>query len=206
MSAQVIGKVVDLWGIMPVLFFLNSCITLAYGLSMIPTEATAYLSALLYTCYVSFYSSQSYCFVSDTFSARHFGKIVGTIHLIAGFLSLLKIPMQNMVVNVFHSVYYYPCLIMLALCAFNFAVLLVLFWRKRKDPHPFWPAAARELARREAEEKEREKKAKRQQRRGGAASSGAKRSLVQERASAASSLNVLVKNAASDAVPAGTAA
>lgn len=189
---------------MPVLFFLNSCISLAYGLSMIPTVATAYVSALLYTCYVSFYSSQSYCFVSDTFSARHFGKIVGTIHLIAGFLSLLKIPMQNMVVNVFHSVYYYPCLIMLALCAFNFAVLLVLLWRKRKDPHPFWPAAARELARREAEAKQLEKEAKRKAKKHAVESAAAVRSpaLFEEPSSSAASLS----QKAAEAVPAGTVA
>ncbi|XP_026192109.1 uncharacterized protein LOC34618810 [Cyclospora cayetanensis] len=126
----VIGKVVDMVGIMPILFFLNTCIALAYG-------------------------SQSYCFVSDTFSSSHFGKIVGTIHLIAGFLSLLKIPMQKLVVDVFHSVYYYPCLIMLMLCGINYAVLLVLLCKKRANPHPFWPQAAREVARQEAEEKKR---------------------------------------------------
>ncbi|OEH77015.1 hypothetical protein cyc_01879 [Cyclospora cayetanensis] len=151
----VIGKVVDMVGIMPILFFLNTCIALAYGFSMIPALPTAYFSALLYICYVSFYSSQSYCFVSDTFSSSHFGKIVGTIHLIAGFLSLLKIPMQKLVVDVFHSVYYYPCLIMLMLCGINYAVLLVLLCKKRANPHPFWPQAAREVARQEAEEKKR---------------------------------------------------
>lgn len=155
LSLQLIGKVVDMVGIMPVLFFLNSCITLAYGFSMIPCLPTAYLSAILYICYVSFYSSQSYCFVSDTFSSAHFGKIVGTIHLIAGFLSLLKIPMQKLVVDVFNSVYYYPCLIMLALCGINFAVLFFLLWKKRSNPHPFWPHAAQEFARQEAQEKKR---------------------------------------------------
>lgn len=150
-----IGKVVDMVGIMPVLFFLNSCITLAYGFSMIPCLPTAYFSAILYICYVSFYSSQSYCFVSDTFSSAHFGKIVGTIHLIAGFLSLLKIPMQKLVVDVFDSVYYYPCLIMLVLCGINFLVLFFLLWKKRSNPHPFWPHAAQEFARQEAEEKKR---------------------------------------------------
>lgn len=150
---QLIGKVVDMVGIMPVLFFLNGCITLAYGFSMIPSLPTAYLSAILYICYVSFYSSQSYCFVSDTFSSAHFGKIVGTIHLVAGFLSLLKIPMQKLVVDVFNSVYYYPCLIMLALCGINFLVLSFLLWKKRKNPHPFWPHAAQEFARQESEER-----------------------------------------------------
>lgn len=151
----VIGKVVDMVGIMPVLFLLNACITLAYGFSMIPSLHTAYASALLYICYVSFYSSQSYCFVSDTFSSSHFGKIVGTIHLIAGFLSLLKIPMQKLVVEVFGSDYHYPSLIMLLFCGTNFVVLLVLWCKKRADPHPFWPQAAREMARQEVEEKKR---------------------------------------------------
>lgn len=150
-------------GIMPILFFLNTCITLAYGFSMIPCQPTAYMSALLYICYVSFYSSQSYCFVSDTFSSSHFGKIVGTIHLIAGFLSLLKIPMQKLVVEVFNSVYYYPCLIMLVLCGTNFVVLLVLLCKKRADPHPFWPQAARDMARQEAEEKKRRAQEKKEQ-------------------------------------------
>lgn len=151
----IIGKVVDMVGIMPVLFFLNTCITLAYGFSMIPSLPTAYMAALLYICYVSFYSSQSYCFVSDTFSSSHFGKIVGTIHLIAGFLSLLKIPMQKVVVDVFKSIYTYPCLIMMLFCGTNYVVLLVLWCKKRADPHPFWPQAAREMARQEAEEKKR---------------------------------------------------
>ncbi|KAL8424862.1 hypothetical protein Efla_001667 [Eimeria flavescens] len=160
----VIGKLVDMAGIMPILFLLNTCITLAYGFSMIPCVATAYVSALLYICYVSFYSSQSYCFVSDTFSSSHFGKIVGTIHLIAGFLSLLKIPMQQLVVHVFDSQYYYPCLIMLMLCGINYVVLLVLWWKKRKNPHPFWPQAAREMARQEAEGKRKLKLERAQQR------------------------------------------
>ncbi|KAL8453764.1 hypothetical protein Emed_000705 [Eimeria media] len=160
----VIGKLVDMVGIMPILFLLNSCITLAYGFSMIPCLGTAYVSALLYICYVSFYSSQSYCFVSDTFSSSHFGKIVGTIHLIAGFLSLLKIPMQQLVVHVFNSHYHYPCCIMLMLCGINYVVLLVLWCKKRKDPHPFWPQAAREMARQEAEEKQRLAQEKKQQR------------------------------------------
>ncbi|CDJ50539.1 hypothetical protein, conserved [Eimeria brunetti] len=159
----VIGKVVDMVGIMPILFFLNTCITLAYGCSMIPALPMAYFSALLYICYVSFYSSQSYCFVSDTFSSSHFGKIVGTIHLIAGFLSLLKIPMQKLVVDVFHSVYYYPCLIMLVLCGINFLVLLLLWCKKRADPHPFWPQAARDMAKQEAEEKRRVAQEKKEQ-------------------------------------------
>lgn len=159
----VIGKVVDMVGIMPILFFLNTCITLAYGFSMIPALPTAYFSALLYICYVSFYSSQSYCFVSDTFSSSHFGKIVGTIHLLAGFLSLLKIPMQKLVVEVFHSVYYYPCLIMLVLCGINFLVLLLLWCKKRADPHPFWPQAARDMAKLEAEEKRRAAQEKKEQ-------------------------------------------
>lgn len=164
-----LGKVVDLMGIMPVLLLLNTCITLAYAFSMIPSTGTAYLGALLYICYVSFYSSQSYCYVSDTFSSCHFGKLVGTIHMIAGLLSLLKIPMQSMVVHVFHSNYLYPCVFMLVFCGANFIVLIWLVFLKRKDPHPFWPqsardAAAAEIARRkELRLQEKQKKNRQQQ-------------------------------------------
>lgn len=152
-SPQVLGKVVDSFGIMPVLLVLNSFITLAYGFSMIGSLGAAYLSAVLYICYVSFYSSQSYCYVSDTFSANHFGKLVGIIHMIAGFLSLLKIPMQTLVVHVFDSKYLYPCLIMLGFCAANFVILGWLVYLKRKNPHPFWPKAACEAVEKENERK-----------------------------------------------------
>ncbi|PFH36557.1 hypothetical protein BESB_047490 [Besnoitia besnoiti] len=153
----VLGKVVDTVGIMPALLLLNSFITLAYGFSMIGSTGSAYVAALLYICYVSFYSSQSYCYVSDTFSSCHFGKLVGIIHMIAGFLSLLKIPMQTLVVHVFNSRYLYPCLIMLGFCMVNFCVLLWLVYLKRKDPHPYWPQSAREAV---EKEKERQKAAK----------------------------------------------
>lgn len=145
----VLGKLVDSFGIMPVLLVLNSFITLAYGFSMIGATGTAYVAALLYICYVSFYSSQSYCYVSDTFSSCHFGKLVGIIHMIAGFLSLLKIPMQSLVVNVFNSNYTYPCVILLGFCFCNYLILLWLFYLKKKNPHPYWPASAREAVEKE---------------------------------------------------------
>ncbi|KFG63029.1 putative transporter [Toxoplasma gondii RUB] len=162
----VLGKVVDTVGIMPALLLLNSFITLAYGFSMIDSTFTAYLAAILYICYVSFYSSQSYCYVSDTFSSCHFGKLVGIIHMIAGFLSLLKIPMQSLVVHVFHSEYLYPCLIMLGFCLCNFIVLFWLVYLKRKDPHPFWSKSARDAVKKEQERQDamkRERKEKRMQ-------------------------------------------
>eukprot|EP00922_Rhytidocystis_sp_ex-Travisia-forbesii_P010120 GHVS01014842.1.p1 GENE.GHVS01014842.1~~GHVS01014842.1.p1 ORF type:complete len:626 (+),score=84.50 GHVS01014842.1:245-1879(+) len=138
----VVGKMVDWWGIMVVMFVLNGCITIAYGFSMVNmagVEAFGYMAVILYTSYVSFYSSQLYCYVSDTFESRHFGKFVGITSMVAGLCGLLKKPLGQLARGAFHDNYYYPCIIMLGFCAINFAILVYLYIKKRRNPHPFWP-------------------------------------------------------------------
>ncbi|KFH12203.1 putative transporter [Toxoplasma gondii VAND] len=136
------GKLTDMYGITKVLIGLNTIITVVFVLTLIHTVATSYIAAVLIIVYVGFYSSQVYCFVSDTFAAAQFGRIVGTIFIVGGFSSLLKIPLQSMVVEVFHSVYTWPVIMMIGLCCFNYGILGVLLYFKRKNPHPFWPADA----------------------------------------------------------------
>eukprot|EP00922_Rhytidocystis_sp_ex-Travisia-forbesii_P022458 GHVS01032891.1.p1 GENE.GHVS01032891.1~~GHVS01032891.1.p1 ORF type:complete len:643 (+),score=124.32 GHVS01032891.1:168-1931(+) len=138
----VIGKMVDWWGIMVVMCVLNSCITVAYGFSMVSmagVEAAGYVAIVLYTAYVSFYSSQLYCYVSDTFEARHFGKFVGITSMVAGLCGLLKKPLGQLARDTFNNNYYYPAIIMLGICGINFGILIFLIFKKRRNPHPFWP-------------------------------------------------------------------
>ncbi|CBZ56012.1 conserved hypothetical protein [Neospora caninum Liverpool] len=134
------GKLTDMYGITKVLIGINTIITVVFVLTLVQTTVTAYIAAVLIIFYVGFYSSQVYCFVSDTFAAAQFGRIVGSIFMVGGFSSLLKIPLQSMVVDVFHSVYTWPVVMMMGLCCFNFGILGMLLYFKKKNPHPFWPA------------------------------------------------------------------
>lgn len=154
---QVYGKLTDMYGIMKVLLGINTLMVAVYGLALFKSTFASYLAAFLLILYVGFYSSQVYCYVSDTFGTKQFGRIVGTIFMIAGFCSLLKIPLQSMVVDVFDSVYTWPVVIMIGLCCFNYVVLGVLYYFKRKMPHPFWPKEATADAEARAEKKHRAK-------------------------------------------------
>ncbi|PFH38163.1 hypothetical protein BESB_005040 [Besnoitia besnoiti] len=141
-SCIIYGKLTDMYGITKVLLGLNTIITAVFGLALVQTRATAYIAAVLLIFYVGFYSSQVYCYVSDTFASAQFGRIVGAIFMIGGFCSLLKIPLQSMVVHVFHSKYTWPVVMMIGLCFVDYGVLGLLFYYKKKSPHPFWPTEA----------------------------------------------------------------
>ncbi|PHJ19329.1 transporter [Cystoisospora suis] len=159
-SCVVYGKLTDMYGIMKVLLGINTLMAAVYGLALFKTTVASYLAAFLLILYVGFYSSQVYCYVSDTFATKQFGRIVGTIFMIAGFCSLLKIPLQSMVVHVFDSVYTWPVVIMIGVCFLNYIVLGVLYYFKRKLPHPFWPKEATADAELREEKKSREKATK----------------------------------------------
>eukprot|EP00920_Eleutheroschizon_duboscqi_P008326 GHVT01019251.1.p1 GENE.GHVT01019251.1~~GHVT01019251.1.p1 ORF type:complete len:629 (-),score=62.27 GHVT01019251.1:1071-2957(-) len=85
-----IGKLIDTVTIMPVLILVNTSGVLCYVFTVTGSVACEYASAVCFTVYLSVFTSQVYCFVEETFSSVHFGKLIGTASCFGGLLSLLS--------------------------------------------------------------------------------------------------------------------
>eukprot|EP00922_Rhytidocystis_sp_ex-Travisia-forbesii_P051454 GHVS01076365.1.p1 GENE.GHVS01076365.1~~GHVS01076365.1.p1 ORF type:complete len:569 (-),score=78.03 GHVS01076365.1:132-1700(-) len=133
----ILGKLIDFFGIMIILFVVCSFGLLSFLFVAIRSTVTSYLSVIFFCFYISLLTSQLYCYVALTFDSRHFGKLVGTATLLGGVMALLALPLYNqLTLKVFGTVQ--PiCWIFVGLLAVMFAVIEVMAWRRRKNPHRF---------------------------------------------------------------------
>lgn len=132
--SMIIGKAADIWGVMVILCFISFTAVVMYSLAIPNVTTTSnYVSIVFSVLYVSMFSGQMYAFVSDTFEAKHFGKIVGIISITGGLLGLLRIPLHDeLAVKVLHKQYGYACIIMLGLVLIACICCIGLVFIKRK--------------------------------------------------------------------------
>ncbi|KFG34919.1 transporter, major facilitator family protein [Toxoplasma gondii p89] len=97
-----LGKTIDVFGPFPVLILINTAGVLVYFLSIIghslfPTGANSihYLAVICFCVYVAIDSEQVFCYVENTFSSRHFGKLSGLALTVGGVISLGSIPLYE---------------------------------------------------------------------------------------------------------------
>lgn len=93
----IIGKMIDLFGIMPIILFVNSAGLLSYFCVCFDVAFLYYLSIVLHVIYVSVLTSQVYCYVSDTFASHHFAKLIGIASCMGGLSSLVVNPLYDYV-------------------------------------------------------------------------------------------------------------
>eukprot|EP00921_Rhytidocystis_pertsovi_P008717 GHVQ01014198.1.p1 GENE.GHVQ01014198.1~~GHVQ01014198.1.p1 ORF type:complete len:602 (+),score=41.56 GHVQ01014198.1:201-2006(+) len=92
-----LGRVVDVWGVMTMIIFITLMASLMYAFAIPQAIGYHYASTVFCVMYVSMFSGQMYSFVGDTFEAAHFGKFVGILSATGGLLSLVRYPLYEVI-------------------------------------------------------------------------------------------------------------
>ncbi|OEH74143.1 hypothetical protein cyc_06171 [Cyclospora cayetanensis] len=94
-----LGRCSDWTGILPVMAVVNASGVLSYLCSLSSNAGSGYASVLFFMVYMSLFSSQVFVYVGEAFPASHFGRLVGTIELIGGLISLICNPVYTAAVK-----------------------------------------------------------------------------------------------------------
>eukprot|EP00922_Rhytidocystis_sp_ex-Travisia-forbesii_P020094 GHVS01029626.1.p1 GENE.GHVS01029626.1~~GHVS01029626.1.p1 ORF type:complete len:567 (+),score=42.66 GHVS01029626.1:56-1702(+) len=135
----VIGKCIDSFGIMNIILILNGIGILMYATALVPVVAFKYICVLLYVAYLSVFTSQLYCFIENTFSSKHFGKLLGAACCIGGVISLVSNPLHDYTVGALKgdtSILSYVFIVVLVLVYIDLGMLYILKKRKLKPFNP----------------------------------------------------------------------
>ncbi|CBZ52679.1 major facilitator superfamily domain-containing protein [Neospora caninum Liverpool] len=140
-----LGKTVDIFGPFPVLILINTAGALVYFLSIVgqsffPTGANGvhYMAVICFCVYVSIDSEQVFCYVENTFSSRHFGKLSGLALTVGGIISLGSIPLyENVTIRLLKGDAL-PVAWSIAVVLSVVYVMLGCMWRvRRRNPRAF---------------------------------------------------------------------
>eukprot|EP00922_Rhytidocystis_sp_ex-Travisia-forbesii_P007424 GHVS01010844.1.p1 GENE.GHVS01010844.1~~GHVS01010844.1.p1 ORF type:complete len:748 (-),score=105.48 GHVS01010844.1:184-2427(-) len=134
------GKLVDFVGIFWILAGNSVVGILCYAFSLIDAPVFGYLSAVAMAIYVSFYTSQLYCYVEWRFDVLHFGKLVGIASASGGLFSLLAQPLYDpLSKRIFKGNFLLVGVIMLACLTINVLLVLLMWWMNRRHPLKYSP-------------------------------------------------------------------
>ncbi|ESS33924.1 putative amino acid transporter [Toxoplasma gondii VEG] len=142
----IFGKCADVFGILKVWMVVNTCGLLMYATSMIHGfhNAFGYTSVLLYTLYMSVFSSQVFVYIEETFSPQYFGKMIGLTAMCGGLLSMVSNSLyEHVVIGIGKGD---PFIMQVALTVFlgiQYIWIAWLMWLKRKEPNPYRSRPAR---------------------------------------------------------------
>lgn len=133
----ILGKFIDWFGLLPIMFVVNSTGVFCFGFVMIQTAATGYLSIINFCMYIALFTSQLFCFIEKVFDSRDFGKLVGIGTLVGGLIGLLSIPLYRVTVFSFNEDPRPVCGILLGLVTLMFPVIAYLWYLSKRNPRPF---------------------------------------------------------------------
>eukprot|EP00921_Rhytidocystis_pertsovi_P002451 GHVQ01004183.1.p1 GENE.GHVQ01004183.1~~GHVQ01004183.1.p1 ORF type:complete len:660 (-),score=70.11 GHVQ01004183.1:290-2269(-) len=129
------GKLIGVFGLFAVLYAINTSGLLSLLFPIIRTDATGYISALMFSLYMSLYTSQMFCYVESSFDSLHFGKLVGVCSLLGGLICLIPI-YETLTVNVSDG---NPAPVLWGLSVLivgMFGVITVMLYLERRYPTP----------------------------------------------------------------------
>lgn len=124
-----LGIIIHKYDIFPIIFLLLCSSIFMYVFAIFLTSVTAYLSSFCFLITTSCYTTQLYCYAQVMFPHYHFGKVVGTISMLSGVVSLLTIPIYNNYTLDYNNKDPNPFgYIMIGLLTSTFPILFYVFW------------------------------------------------------------------------------
>ncbi|SBT70254.1 novel putative transporter 1, putative [Plasmodium malariae] len=85
----IFGRFINKYGAAIMIILMNACSALMHLTALIKHKVAGLISAFLYMCVTSIYTSQIYCFIQNSFPSTIFGKLLGIASLCGGLFSLL---------------------------------------------------------------------------------------------------------------------
>lgn len=143
----ILGQAADHFGIVRVLFVMNFFGFSTYFFSFFSGYSVvwAYLSVCCFTCYMSFYSSQVFIYIEETFMPEHFGKLSGFSLMAGGITSLATHPLYSYLTVSIHGGNTVPVRIALTVpLLLLYLLLLRLLILYKRNPQPY--RSGRELS------------------------------------------------------------
>eukprot|EP00921_Rhytidocystis_pertsovi_P014842 GHVQ01023844.1.p1 GENE.GHVQ01023844.1~~GHVQ01023844.1.p1 ORF type:complete len:624 (-),score=45.75 GHVQ01023844.1:859-2730(-) len=133
----IIGRLIDILGIMPVICAINVVGVLMYATVLTGVEVLGYVSVVLSVIYVSVFTSQLYCYVECTFPSLHFVALVGISGGVGGCFSLLSNVLYDLTISTLDGNVMIVSGVLLSVLLANFVLIFYLWRLKRKNPRPF---------------------------------------------------------------------
>ncbi|GAW79126.1 transporter [Plasmodium gonderi] len=85
----IFGRFINKYGAAIIIILMNAVSALMHLTALIKHRTAGLISAFLYMCVTSIYTSQIYCFIQNAFPSSVFGKLLGFASLCGGLFSLL---------------------------------------------------------------------------------------------------------------------
>ncbi|ANQ05943.1 Uncharacterized protein PCOAH_00003080 [Plasmodium coatneyi] len=95
----IFGRFINKYGAAIIIILMNACSALMHLTALIKHRAAGLVSAFLYMCVTSIYTSQIYCFIQNSFPSVVFGKLLGFASLCGGLFSLLCENLYDQIVS-----------------------------------------------------------------------------------------------------------
>ncbi|PFH37745.1 transporter, major facilitator family protein [Besnoitia besnoiti] len=142
-----LGKTIDVLGPFPVLIFINTAGAVAYFFSIFGmlfahggASTLQYIAVICFCMYVSIDSEQVFCYVENTFSSRHFGKLSGLALTVGGVISLGSIPLyETVTIRMLKGNPLPAAWSIAAVLAVVYVMLGCMWFVRRRNPRPFHP-------------------------------------------------------------------
>lgn len=136
-----LGKMIDLFGPFPALFLVNTMGVLAYCCALAggsQQSVLQYASILAFCVYVSVDSEQVFCYVENTFNAKHFGKLSGLALTTGGVISLVSIPLyEEVTIRLLHKNPFPVCCGLMVVLVLLYFTLGSMWFVRLKHPPAF---------------------------------------------------------------------
>ncbi|EUD65303.1 hypothetical protein C922_04246 [Plasmodium inui San Antonio 1] len=95
----IFGRFINKYGSAIIIILMNAFSALMHLTALIKHRASGLVSAFLYMCVTSIYTSQIYCFIQNSFPSVVFGKLLGFASLCGGLFSLLCENLYDQIVS-----------------------------------------------------------------------------------------------------------
>ena len=128
----VLGWVADICGIVAAMAIVTANGVLAYACALAGEDWVGYVSVFCFTNFIAIFTSQVFVYAEKRFPPGHFGKVIGSLQLIGGALSLVCNPLYS-AVAVYHEVSLaFVTKLIIGLLAAQY-IWLVCLWRLQKQ-------------------------------------------------------------------------
>lgn len=125
-----LGFAADYFGMLPVLFFLNTCGTIMFACLVIgDVVALQWIAVILSSVLLSFLASQNYCWITEAYRENVQGKLAGLAMCVAGLVSLMNTPLYSWATN--EDTFRQVDIMYLCFSGLNYG-LLAFMWINRK--------------------------------------------------------------------------
>ncbi|PHJ24040.1 major facilitator family protein [Cystoisospora suis] len=139
-----LGKTIDVFGPFPVLVLVNTAGVLAYVFAIVgdpmnrALNALRYVAVMCFCVYIAVDSEQVFCYVQNTFSPKHFGKLSGLALTLGGVISFVSIPLYDSVTIRTLKGNAFPVALGISfVLAVVYVMLGVMWFVRSRNPQPF---------------------------------------------------------------------